>query len=99
MSQQSVTGAPTGNTFLDTLNGLLTVGGSALDKYSSFLSARETSRVEESQNTSIPDIVVNVPTSNANNMLSNPENLQKLFLYVGLGLALTAGGYFILKKV
>tara|TARA_Y100000310_G_C20701675_1_gene830576 strand:- start:3639 stop:3938 length:300 start_codon:yes stop_codon:yes gene_type:complete len=99
MSEQSVTGAPTGNTFLDTLNGLLTIGGNALDKYSSFLSARETRRVEDAQNSTPPDIIVNVPTSNGNNFLSNPENLQKAFLYGGIGLVLTAGAYFILKKV
>jgi len=95
----SVTSAPTGNSFLDTVNGLFTVAGGALDKYSSFLSARETSRVGEAQNSTIPDIVVNVPSNNGNNFLSNPENLQKGFLYGGIGLILTAGAYFLIKKI
>lgn len=88
----------TGNSFLDTLNGVYGIAGNAFDRYTQFLSASNTAKVESAQNFTVPDIVVNTPSSNGNNFLSNPENIQKSLLIGGVGLFAIAGIYILIKK-
>lgn len=92
--------AQTNNPILDTISGLYNVAGDAFGKYSSFLSARETAKVQLAQASTPPNMTVMLPTpENGLNYLANPENLQKLFFYGGAVLLLTVGGYFVLKKI
>ena len=90
--------AATSNPFLDGISGLYNIAGDAFSRYSSFLSAREMARINQTQAATPPNLVVQFPTENGLNFLSNPENTQKLFLYSGIVLLLSVGGFYLLKK-
>ena len=94
-----------GNPFLDLLAGISNVGvqtldaaGNLIDRYSSF---KEKYNSISNGNTTTPpqQTTPAFQVTDIQDWLSNPENVQKLFLYTGLGLLTAFGIVYAVKKL
>lgn len=94
---------PTGNSVLDAIFGAANVAVTGvMNGYSLYATVkdREAARKIEKLNAqTLANQALAATQADGVTTLTQPEQIQKLFLYAGVGIAILAGAFYVIKKV